>query len=120
MAMKSHTNSYVPQYFNAITRGDLLSNIGMNVISANTRVFVLSVREEIMTSLGRPEQPFRMGLCFTADVFVCFATRSPSSLDRALKLCHMVGIWLYFIIALQKFGGRSPKKIWGTKTCKIS
>jgi len=38
----------------------------------------------------------------------------------ALKLCHMVGIWLSFIIPLQKFGGRSPKKIWGPKTCKIS
>jgi len=32
----------------------------------------------------------------------------------------MVGIWPYFIIPLQKFGGRSPKKIWGPKTCKIS
>ena len=38
----------------------------------------------------------------------------------ALKLCHMGGIWLNFIIPLQKFGGRSPKKIWGPKTCKIS
>ena len=26
----------------------------------------------------------------------------------------------YFIIPLQKFGGRSPKKIGGQKTCKIS
>ena len=38
--------------------------------------------------LGRPEPPFRAGLCFTADVsssssFFCFATRSPSSLDRS-------------------------------------
>ena len=35
----------------------------------------------------------------------------------------MVGMWPYFIIPLQKFGGRggrSPKKIWGPKTCKIS
>jgi len=28
----------------------------------------------------------------------------------ALKLCHMVGIWLNFIIPLQKFGGPPPKK----------
>jgi len=33
----------------------------------------------------------------------------------ALKLCHMLGIWLYFIIPLQKFGGRSPQKNWGQK-----
>jgi len=32
----------------------------------------------------------------------------------------MVGIWLYFIIPLQKYGRLSPKKIWGKKTCKIS
>jgi len=38
----------------------------------------------------------------------------------ALKLCHMVGIWPNFIMPLQKFGGRSPKKILGPKTCKIS
>ena len=39
----------------------------------------------------------------------------------ALKLCHMVGMWLNFIIPLQKLGGgRSPPKNWGPKTCKIS
>jgi len=38
----------------------------------------------------------------------------------ALKLCHVVGIWLKFIIPLQKFGGHSPQKNWGPKTCKIS
>jgi len=32
----------------------------------------------------------------------------------------MVGIWRNFITSLQKFGGLSPKKIWGPKTCKIS
>jgi len=33
----------------------------------------------------------------------------------------MVGIWLNFIIPLQKFGGGAlPQKIWGPKTCKIS
>ena len=37
-----------------------------------------------------------------------------------LKLCHMVGIWMSFIIPLQKLGGLSPQKIWGPKTCKIS
>ena len=38
----------------------------------------------------------------------------------ALKLCHMLGIWLNFIIPLQKLWGLSPKKICGPKTCKIS
>ena len=33
----------------------------------------------------------------------------------ALKLCHMIGIWLNFIIPLQKFGGLSPPKNWGPK-----
>ena len=38
----------------------------------------------------------------------------------ALKLCHVVGIWLNFINWLQKFGEYSPKKFWGPKTCEIS
>ena len=38
----------------------------------------------------------------------------------ALKLCHMVGICVYFIMQVQRLGGHSPKKIWGPKTCKIS
>ena len=36
----------------------------------------------------------------------------------ALKLCHMVGIWLHFIIPLQKLGGGGsppPKKKLGAK-----
>ena len=50
-----------------------------------------------------------------------FFQRLVSELPRpiALKLCHMIGLWLNFIIPLQKFGGRSHKKIWGPKTCKI-
>ena len=38
----------------------------------------------------------------------------------AVKLGHVVGNCLNFIIQVQKFGGPSPKKIWGPKTCKIS
>ena len=38
----------------------------------------------------------------------------------ALKLCHLIGICVYFIMQVQKLGRHSPKKIWGPKTCKIS
>ena len=38
-----------------------------------------------------------------------------------MKLCHLIGICVYFIIQVQKLGGGTPpKKIWGPKTCKIS
>jgi len=37
----------------------------------------------------------------------------------ALKLCHVIRIWPYFISWLQKFGGGPPKNL-GPKTCKIS
>jgi len=39
--------------------------------------------------------------------FFLFFRHAFSELPRpiALKLCHMVGIWPYFIIPLQKFGG---------------
>jgi len=59
----------------------------------------------------------------SADDFFLSFFRSPfSGLPRpiALKLCHLIGICVYFIIPLQKFGGRSPKKIRGPKTCKIT
>jgi len=38
----------------------------------------------------------------------------------ALKLCHLIGICVYFIMHIQKLGDHSPKKIRGPKTCKIS
>ena len=38
----------------------------------------------------------------------------------AVKLGHMIGNCLNFIIQVQKFGGPSHKKIWGPKTCKIA
>ena len=39
----------------------------------------------------------------------------------ALKLCHLIGICVYFITQVQKIGGgHYPKKISGPKTCKIS
>ena len=78
---------------------------------------------KICKLLGRKEQPFRTGLCFTRDVSSsCFFSprvlRAPST-DRPETLPRDRNL-LYFIIPLQKFGGRSPKKIWGPKTCKIS
>jgi len=38
----------------------------------------------------------------------------------ALKLCHLIGICVCFIMQVQKLGVHSPQKIWGPKTCKIS
>jgi len=72
--------------------------------------------------LGRPEPPFRMGLCFTRDVFFSLGCQiSEVSRPIAAKLCHMIRIWLQSQDNLvQKFGGRSLKKYWGPKTCKIS
>ena len=37
----------------------------------------------------------------------------------AVKLSHMIDIWLNFIMQVQKFGEPSPKKFSGPKTCKI-
>jgi len=96
------------------------------VTDNQTKIFQLKCLISNLTKLflGHPEQPFRTGLCFTRDVsfFLSFFRHAFSELPRpiALKLCHVIGIWLYFIIPLKKFGGRSPQKIWGPKTCKIS
>ena len=37
----------------------------------------------------------------------------------AMKLGHMVGNCLNFIMQVHKFGGPSPKKIWGQKHAKF-
>jgi len=55
--------------------------------------------------------------------FLSFFFRPPfSEFPRpiALKLCHLIGICVYFIMQVQKFGEHSPQKIRGPKTCKIS
>ena len=84
----------------------------------------MPVRKAVLDCLlGRPEPPFRTGLCFTRDVSssLFLFRHSFSELPRpiALKLCHVVGIRLNFIITLQKLGGAPPpppqKKNWGAK-----
>jgi len=55
-------------------------------------------------------------------VMLFFLFRHPfSEVPRpiALKLGHMAGNCLNFIIQVQKFGGPPPKNL-GPKTCKIS
>jgi len=68
--------------------------------------------------LGRPERQFRMSLCFASDVFF---QRRISELPRpiAVKLRHMMGSWLNFIMQVQKFVGAPPKKNLGPKHAKI-
>ena len=63
-------------------------------------------------------RPYKMLVMF---IFIFF--RPPFSEFRrpiALKLCHLIGIGVYFITQVQKLGGHSPQKIRGSKTCKIS
>ena len=67
-------------------------------------------------------RPFRKALCFTADVFFFYLFRHAiSELPRpiAAKLCHMIAIWVRFIMQVQKFGGPFSQRNWGPKTCKI-
>ena len=82
------------------------------------RSLCITGQEHHFLSLGRPERQFRRGLCLAADVFF----RPPfSEVPRpiALKLCHMIGNWPYFIMQVQKFGGYASKKWWPI-TCEIS
>ena len=75
-----------------------------------------------ITLLGRPEQPFRTGLCFTADVsfFSPRILRGPST-DRPETLPHDHNLAVVYNPTPKIRGeGRSPQKNWGPKTCKIS
>ena len=64
---------------------------------------------------------YKMLVMFIIFIFLFF--RPPfSEFPRpiALKLCHLIGICVYFIMQVQKLGGHSRKKIRGPKTRKIS
>jgi len=54
-------------------------------------------------------------------MFFPFFRRATSELCRpiAAKLCHVIAIWVFFIIQVQKFGGPSPKKL-GAKNVQNS
>ena len=71
-----------------------------------------------LTVIRPPGTTVPDGLMF--DPWCCFVSHSFSELPRpiAVKLCHMVGIWPNFIIQVQKFRGRSPKKL-GPKHAKF-
>ena len=72
------------------------------------------------TLLGRPEQPFRTGLCFTADISVFSPRifRGPST-DRPETLPHDQNLAVVYN-PTPKIRGALPPKNWGPKTCKIS
>jgi len=36
-----------------------------------------------------------------------------------VKLCRVIDSWVNFTMHVQKFGGHSPQRNWGPKTCKI-
>ena len=79
----------------------------------------LRVRTNVIL-LGRPEQPFQTGLCFTRDVifFSPLVLRGPST-DRPETLPRGRNL-AEFYNPTPKIRGAPPKKIWGPKTCKIS
>jgi len=65
-----------------------------------------------------------VGLCPAHLFFFNFFRHAFSELawPIAVKLCHMISIWMRFIMQVQKFGGSPPQKKMGggAKTCKIS
>jgi len=96
-AQCSVTSKFIPQYLQTVSSATILLQ--------NTLI-----------------RQFRKALCFTADVFLLYSfRRATSELPRpiAVKLCHMIAIWLRFIMQVQKFGGSSPPQNWGPKACKI-
>jgi len=75
---------------------------------------------EILQLARPPGTLVPKAFCFTRDVFFFFR-RATSELRRpiAVKLCHMIAIWVNFIMQVQTFGGPAPQRNWGPKTCKI-
>ena len=76
-----------------------------------------------MIIISPPENDsFRKDLCFTADVFYFFLSEREISEMRGptgVKFCTMVSTRPNFIMPVQNFGGHTPKKFQGPKTCQI-
>jgi len=82
---------------------------------------VVQVLKDLLQLLVRPPvTSVPDGLMFYRRCYLFRHAFSEVPRPIALKLCHIVGIWLNFIITLQKFGGLSPQKNLVPKTCKIS
>jgi len=63
----------------------------------------------------------RSAILATAGLLVLYFFRHAiSELPRpiAAKLCHMIAIWVRFIMQVQN-SGALPQRNWGPKTCKI-
>ena len=74
-----------------------------------------------MHLISPPENDsFRKDLCFSPDVYLFFPREiSEMRGPTGLKFCTMVSTRLNFIMLVQNFGGHTPKKFQGRKTCKI-
>jgi len=79
------------------------------------------VRQKSGPLISPPENDsFPKDLCFSPDV-VFFFPRDISEMrgPTGVKFCTMVNTRRYFIMPVQNFGRRTPKKFQGPKTCKI-
>ena len=80
----------------------------------------MSNRCALILFISPPENDsFRKDLCFTHDVFFCQREISEMRGPTGAKFCTMVSTRPNFIMPIQNFGGRTPKKFRGRKTCKI-
>jgi len=84
-------------------------------------VFVCVLLRVFYVFFSPPENDsFRKDLCFTHDVlFFCQREISEMRRPTGVKFCRTVSTRPYFIMPVQNFGGHTPKKFQGQKTCKI-
>ena len=69
--------------------------------------------------LAHPRAALRWALPHISSFYLFRHAISELPRPIAAKLCHMIAIWVRFIMQVLKFGGPSPKRNWGAKTCKI-
>jgi len=114
-------NEIVRHLARNISRDSLLCVLcGFN-INKKGQLSLTNPRDACETMLIRPPvrsngRTYKMLVMF----FFFFSTpnlRAPSA--DCLKLCHTIGIWFYFIMQVQKFGGSPKKKFGGQKHAKF-
>ena len=69
--------------------------------------------------LAHPRAALRWALPHISSFYLFRHAISELPRPIAAKLCHMIAIWVRFIMQVQKLGGPSPQRNWGPKTCKI-
>jgi len=101
-----------------------VDNYGRYLHFCDRHVCSFPIRRNAASTTRRVGRYFALGNTCPVQLFLVnlyFFRRATSEMVRpiAVKLCHVIGIWVRFIMQVQNFGGPPPKEIGGQKHAKF-